>query len=178
MISMRHAGGALLALLVVLGSGCKKPTTDTGPVASAAPVAAPAVPVDHVPPGSLAPGTEKAFALVLPLGFARPTRVERTSASIGVAQPKQVVTYIKERVRDGKLIEGKTDDRTVFDGVRIPDEPDRYLRIVVTKQGDSTLIDVTDVTPPPALPNVSQTERYKQVGLDPQGRLLHPKTLE
>jgi len=176
-------GIAPLAALLVLGAmggGCKKPPPDDANELTEAPPPTPAaVPVDHVQPGSLAPGKEKAFALVLPLGFPHPITVDSTAASEGLVGSTEVVTYISERVRDGKRIEIKTEDRTVFEGVRVPDEPDRYLRIVVTAKGETaTLIAVTDVTPPKALPPVSEAERYKQVGMDPRGHLLRPNTIE
>jgi hypothetical protein len=166
----------LLGMLVLVVAGCKKPppTEET----SEQPRPAPAVPTDHVEKGSLAPGKEKAFALPLPLGFPPPTQLDRTAASVGVVDPKQVVTYVKERVRDGKLIESRDGERTVFEGVRLPEEPDRYLQVVVADRHGSTLITVTDVTPPAPLPPTTEAERYKQVGMDPKGRLLHPRTLE
>ena len=165
------------ALVVMLGalSGCTKPP-DPDPKPERPKAALPAVPEDHVDKDSLAPGKEKAYALVLPYNFAITARVDRTTSAVGMAPSKQVITYIKERVRDGKLIEG--DPRTVFEGVRIPEEPDRYLQIVVTARSATTVVTVTDVTPPPELPPVSQPERYKQVGLAPNGQLLHPRTIE
>ncbi len=180
-IGVRCLGAALALSIALVSAGCKKPADDAdNPQQASKPV--PAVPKDNVESNTLVPGKEKAYALVLPLGFTVQTRLDRTAASLGAAQPKQVVTYIKERVRDGKVIESDPhsmgEERTVFEGVRIPDEPDRYLQIVVTPRRGATLITVTDVTPIPALPPASEAERYKQVGMDPQGHLLHPHSIE
>ncbi len=167
----------IAAMSVALAAGCKKAPADDDMKTQPAAKPKPAVPKDYADKGSLPPGTDKAFALVLPFGFNVQTRLDRTAAAMGMAQSKQVVNYIKERVRDGKVIE--TDpERVVFEGVRIPDEPDRYLQIVVTNRNAATLITVTDVTPAPAIAPTSQSERYKQVGLAPNGQLLHPHTIE
>ncbi len=171
------AATVLVSGLMLFMAGCKSPPPDDHePVVREAPKAAPQVPVDHVAKDSLVAGTEKAYAVVLPLGFAVKASVEQTRVAMGAATAKQVVTYLKEQVRDGKVLEGP--ERTVFKGVRIPAEPDRYLEIVVTERSDTVLIAVTDVTPLPPLPPATQDERYKQVGLDPRGRLLHPHTIE
>ena len=168
--------GATSLLVTGLLLGCKDPPPDDHqPIARPAPKAA--LPADHVDKDTLVPGTEKAYAVVLPLGFAVRSSVQLTRVAMGTATAKQVVTYLKAQVRDGKVLEGP--ERTVFNGVRIPAEPDRYLDIVVTEQrADFVLISVTDVTPPPPLPPASQDERFKQVGLDPRGHLLHPRTIE
>lgn len=170
-----------LLLSLALVAGCTKAPVDDSESRKGRTATTPeqALPTDHVEPNTLAPGTEKAYALILPLGFKVTTRLDRTTAAVGMAQPKLVVNFIKERVRDGKLVEGRDEtERTVFEGVRIPDEPDRYLQVIVTPRPGSTLITVTDVTEIPPLPPTSESERYRQVGLDPAGNLLHPRTME
>jgi hypothetical protein len=135
-----------------------------------------AIPKDHVDEGTLVPGSEKAYAIAVPVGFAVTSRVGKTITILGKEPTRKVVNYLKERVRDGKVLE--SNEHTVFQGVRIPDDPARYLEIEVVDKRFGTVISVTDVTPAPELPPATQEERYKQVGLDPQGRLLNPRTLE
>jgi len=168
-----------LALAATSLAACKGQTragTDGGdPLARAD-----AAPVDHLAPGELVEGKQKAFALVLPreLEIKRefPGTVHATSRT---AKPEQVANYIRARVQDGIVAAGAAG--TKFLGVHAKGELTRDLSIEVNAgtPGVATCdVLVEDVTRPPVVPGLSDDERRRQVGLTPDGKLLDPKHLE
>jgi hypothetical protein len=136
-----------------------------------------AAPVDHLAAGELVAGDRKAFTLVLP----RDVRVDQGLTDVvfasGLVSASDLANYIRHRVRDGTVSVGAT--ATIFDQVKAVDDPGRtlFIRIVAGPNGQGARIEVRDVTPP-LEPNLSGTaERWRQFGLDPNGKLLDPQHL-
>lgn len=165
---------APLAASVLSLAACNPPAGDAVPAASATAQASDARPIDHVGKNELLEGPERAFALKLPRGM----RPKGTFVDVvyveGEPEVRKVIDYVAARVRDGTVSRGERS--ATFDGVRIPEEPTRYLRIVVglTPTG-ATKLEVHDVTKKPAAAASSDAERLKRVGLSPNGKLL-PKS--
>ena len=162
---------ALAALAVSAASACKsKPPPEPPP--------APA-PVDRLAPGELPLGTEKAFALPLPITS---VVLQSYGGSYFVRtgySAEEIVNFIRLHVKGGKVVAGTSS--TTFTDVVVPAEPARHLDIDIRRSTSlneaRTEIRVTDVTPPPDDPNLSEADRWKKVGLTPDGKLLDPKHL-
>ena len=124
-------------------------------------------PVDHLAPDELTRGTERAFALVLPRGFAVRARFGSSVLAEGPATAQSLARYLAEQVKDG---DAKVQpQRATFTGVRAIEEPARVLKIRVeeTSVGNCQL-QINDETPPPD-PGGSVEERMKRVGRSADG---------
>lgn len=170
------ASVACAAWLATASCSSSKPvatSTDGGPAARP--------PADHLAPGELAEGTEKAFGLVLP----RDMVIHRTfpnviHASSKTARPEHVANYFRARVQDGTVSAGAAE--TKFVGVKAKTELTRVLAIEV-RGGNPGLatcdVMVQDITPPPVEPGLTEAERRRRMGLSPDGKtLLDPKRIE
>lgn len=155
--------------------GCHKPEDSTP--APLAPVAAEAgPPIDHLAPGELLEGTEKAFALILPRGLHIQSAFMKSVYAVGSPNMDDVANYIRARVRGGTVTRGATG--TVFDDVTVPAEPKRILHILVSRLPavDACRIEVRDITPAPPLPIPStEAERFRAAGLTPSGKFIDPQ---
>jgi hypothetical protein len=165
-----------VAIAIALAS-CKKDEAATEPLA-AGPTADAAVarPADHLAPGELLEGTEKAFGLTLP----RAMHVDQAFVDVvyasGDLKPEAVANYIRGRVRMGTVQIGAAS--TLFERVQIPGLPGREIAIRVSQgeRGEGCRVDFRDVTPPVLPP--TEAERWKAVGLSPEGKILDPTHLE
>jgi hypothetical protein len=166
----RKAARAGVLLFALAGPACARhePTA----AAPAADAGVKAKPVDHLAPGELVEGSQRAFGLVLP----RLMPIERTFDDVvfasGSVPAEAASRYVEARVRDGKVHRvGATD---VFEAVHVPGEP-KLLRIVVERatNGGGTRLEIRDVTPLPAV-NVPADEegRWRAVGMKPNGEPL------
>ena len=164
---------------IVLSAAChgSSPSGDApAPTASAAAVAAATVPADHLAPGELLEGTDRAFDVLLPQGL----HVDGTFVDVvmtsGPLTMHPLVEYFRAHVRNGDLREGAAS--ATFDHVTAPDKPDRPLAIHILKAGDGAHVEIRDVTPPKLQPLLDEPARWKQVGLTPSGRILDPTHLD
>jgi hypothetical protein len=160
----------LAATLVLVAIACKKT-----PPPSSSEIDAAVGPRDHLAPGELAEGPDKALSLPLPRA-ARVTRSYREEVHVSSsAAPEEVANFVAARVKSGKRIVGAT--TTTFEDVVVPSSPKTHLTIEIRTgapgEGRSTMI-VRDVTVgPPA--NIAPEEAWKKAGMTPDGRLLDPK---
>jgi hypothetical protein len=170
MIGRLGAGALLLGVFA-----CKR-DEDLPVMPAESASAAPTLPVDHLAPGELLEGSEKAFALWLPRGMhVDGTFVDVVYAS-GTVPSDALANYVRAHVRDGKVVTGATG--TVFDRVRIPAAPDVELAIYVRPAPQGSSIEIRNVTPTksPDLPD--ENERWKAAGLKPGGGVLDPTHLQ
>ena len=133
-------------------------------------------PVDHLAPGELLEGSEKAFDLWLPRGMHVDGAFVDVVYASGTVPSDGLANYVRARVRDGKVITGATG--TVFDRVRLPAAPDVELAIYVRPSPLGSSIEIRNVTPvrSPDLPD--ENERWKAAGLKPGGGVLDPTHLQ
>lgn len=166
--------GTLLALAVTGCSSKPVTTTDAGAQATA-------LPVDHLAPGELAEGKEKAFGLTLPRDMSIQRQFPNViHASSKTARPEQVANYFRARVQDGTVSAGAAE--TKFIGVHAKTELTRNLAIEVRggAPGMATCeVMVQDITAPVAEPGLTEEERRRRVGVSADGKkLLDPKNTE
>ena len=168
--------GAVVALAAVASatSACDRtaPTEASPPEPS---VAAPA-PVDHLAPGELVPGPERAFTLVLPRGFHVDGAFADAAYAIGPGEVHPVTQYFRARLQGGGLREGESS--ATFEHVHTPDEPQRDLRVHVANVAAHVRVEVDDTTQPAAPTLPDERSRWRQVGLTPNGRLADPTHLD
>jgi len=167
-------------VVVVACTGCRgAPSSDdaqrlNGTTSIPAPALAPA---DHLAPGELLEGGDDAFGLTLP----QKLRVDGAFAQViyasGPVSVHPLVGYFSARLRDGDLREGET--AASFEHVHVPRKPERELAIHIVGIGQAMArVEIRDTTPPqiPALSD--ERERWKRVGVTPEGRLLDRTHLE
>ncbi len=143
---------------------------------TSAPSAAPVAPADQLIPGELAEGTIDAFGLKLPRIMKLDTRFPDATFASGEASHKDVVNYIRSRVVAAKVETLQT--KTMFEGVTLKAAPENKLHIEVIAVGaDRSKIVVRDETRPPAKPGLTEEERWREVGMTPQGELIDPSHL-
>ena len=169
MIEQLGAGALLLGAFA-----CKR--EEELPVLPAASASAVPTPVDHLAPGELLEGNEKAFELSLPRGMHVDGAFVDVVYASGTVPSDGLANYVRARVRDGKVVTGATG--TVFDRVRLPAAPDVELAIYVRPAPQGSSLEVRNVTPvrSPDLPN--EDERWKAAGLKPGGGVLDPTHLQ
>lgn len=163
--------GAALSLGLVLVS-CHRPHQDAGPAPSAS------VARDRLAPGELVDGPLHAFELRLPVGMEIREAFSSVVYAWGPVDPMQLANYLRGQVKGGSISVGAA--ATVFDQVTAPGNAKRILRLRVetTGQGRSARLEVRDVTPPPPVPAVDDAERWKRVGMTPDGKLIDPSHLQ
>ena len=169
MIGRLGAGAFLMGVFA-----CKR--EEELPVLPAASASVAPTPVDHLAPGEVLEGNEKAFALWLPRGMHVDGSFVDVVYASGTVPSDVLANYVRARVRDGKVVTGATG--TVFDRVRLPAAPDVELAIYVRPAAQGSSIEIRDVTPvrSPDLPD--ENERWKSAGQKPGGGVLDPTHLQ
>ena len=136
--------------------------------------------IDHLAAGEMLEGNVTAYALKLPRGYSRTVTVKRAISAEGPGKPEDVTNYIRARVRSGDVHVGASSTR--FVGVRVPEEAERILNIVVEpdfRPGRVRVL-VEDMTPLPEPPADQRdpASRMKSVGLTMDGKPIDPKRFE
>ena len=85
-------------------------------------------------------------------------------------------TFVRQRVTAALVDTGPS--KTVFSGATLKAAPQQTMRIEVISLEGETQVVVRDETRPKAREGLSEEERWREVGLDPKGRLLDPTHLE
>jgi hypothetical protein len=162
---------ALVMSLLIVATSCRRHDDETVQKPPPAPA------VDHLAPGELVEGPLRAFELRLPVGL----EIREAFASVvyagGPVDPMKLANYVRSHVTGGSISVGAA--ATVFDQVTVPSNPKRPLRIRVDPmaQGHAARLEVRDVTPTPAVSAADDAERWRRVGMTPDGKLLDPAHL-
>jgi hypothetical protein len=163
----------LVLALSIAGLAChrREPEAEPAPAPSA-------TPVDRLAPGELVPGDGKAFAVALPRGMSVDQALTDVVYASGPMAASDLANFVRAHVRDGQVSVGAT--ATVFDQVKAIDDPSRllFIRVFPGPMGRGARMEVRNVTPP-VQPNLaSPEERWKQMGLTPEGKIRDPKHLQ
>ncbi|MDI1445471.1 hypothetical protein [Polyangium sp. 6x1] len=172
---MKHALLCAAAALVLL-SGCRGESERRAPAPASS--AAPAPRPDQLAPGELAEGTVDAFGLKLPRAMTVTAQFPDAVFARGSVRAEDVTTYVKERVVSARV--ASEPPKTVLQGAtaKSAPAPARVLDIEIFMRDDHTEIVVRDVTRPPAKDGLTEEERWRELGLTPQGQPLDPTKLE
>ena len=134
-----------------------------------------AAPIDQALPGELAEGTELAFGLPLPRIVTIRRRFDDVLFATGDAPPDQVANYVRQRVSADKIETGP--EKTLFTRATVKGKPGPLVTVSVIANGGRTDIEVRDVTPKPEMKGQSPDERWRALGLQPDGTPLDPTQL-
>jgi hypothetical protein len=166
------------ALLALTAAACRKEeATEHEPAPlPALPSSPDAAPADHLAEGELLEGTEKAFGLTLPRQVKVDSRFVDLVYASGAPRPDAVANYIRARVRYGTVRIGAAN--TLFEKVQMPEAPGREIsiRVAAGDNGRGCVIEMRDVTPPKPLEG-SEVDKWRAVGLSPDGKILDPQHL-
>jgi hypothetical protein len=146
------------------------PSVAPAPIARSA-----AQPVDQVLPGELAVGSVRAFGFPLPRVMTVKGRFDEVVFAAGQAPADQVANYVRQRVTADKIVTGP--EKTVFSRAAVKATPGPLMTISVVAHGDKTEIEVRDITPKPAKEGLTPEERWRELGLNPDGSPIDPTRL-
>lgn len=171
------AAAIVAALAFAALAGCKRRPPPTDAPREATPVAtASAAPADHALPNEIAEGKERAFGLPIPRQMRVISRFDDVVFASGDLAPELVANYVRQRVIAGHVETGPA--KTVFTSATLRSDPTHTLRVDVTSRNGDTELTVRDETRPPAREGLTEAERWKALGLSPNGAPLDPTHLE
>lgn len=133
---------------------------------------------DELARGEFPEAKEPLYSLAVPRG----TRVTYRFHSQIIAEtpipPEQLSNFVQARVKGAAAVRGTAS--TKWDKVTTLKEPGRLLEIEVRPSRSTypSEIRVTDVTPPPIDPNQTEADRWKAVGITPDGKIIDRKNLQ
>ncbi len=132
---------------------------------------------DRLPPGELLEGEEDVFGFAIPKPMKIRAHFGDSVHLAGVVPPGTIEGYISARVNASRVeVAGQ---RTTYPEVTIKGgDPKRVYQIDVISHGDEVRMVIRDMTPLPAIPGLTEEERWKRAGLKPNGELIDPKRLE
>ncbi|MFO0679545.1 MAG: hypothetical protein U0169_23665 [Polyangiaceae bacterium] len=165
-----------LSLVLALGTAACRGKTESAPGAPA--TVATTKPVDHLGSNELVQGPTKVFELPLP-------RVARVHRKLGdtvyvnaACTLDEMATYLDAHTEGGKVTRWK--EQLDIEHAHVKGAPSRILKISAypRREGESgTTLVLFDETPAPST-FTTEADRYKSVGLLPNGKLVDPKQLD
>ncbi|MCB9588684.1 MAG: hypothetical protein H6718_24960 [Polyangiaceae bacterium] len=163
-------------LLALVCAACNGTPEEVAPAAASA--APSAHPVDHLAKGELAQGEEKLFGLPIPQKMRVERRFLDAAHAAGPVTPEDLSNYVRQRVSVAQVEIGAA--RTVFPRVLIHGgDPKKIYRIEVSpRSGGGSELEVRDITPAPIPSGLSDAERWRRAGRNPDGTPIDPKKLE
>jgi hypothetical protein len=160
-----------LAAALLCASCHSKPT----PPAPAATASTP--PVDHLAPGELAVGSSEVWGFRIPKDMHIEYRYKEAVHLAGSVKADALANYVRDHVVVSHVEIGAA--RTIFPNARIKGGPEQMVfRFEVSPAPGLTRLVITDVTPPPIEPGLSDEERWRKAGLSPKGEPLDVQKFE
>lgn len=132
-------------------------------------------PVDTTVPGELPEGTFDAFGLKLPRRMKIVAQMDDAVYAVGTMRLEHVTNYVRSRVDTDEIETGPT--ATIFSDAKVRGG-DKTLQVQVSLVSRGIQIIVRDKTRKPAIEGLSEKERWKRVGLTPDGKVLKDHRLE
>jgi hypothetical protein len=170
-------GWVAAAALLTLGCGRRGGSRPAPGSSTAAPsVEELPLPTDHALPDELAEGSDEVFGLPIPRRMKITGRYSDMVSASGDVPAEMVANYVRRRVIAAHVETGP--GKTVFDRATSREHPSKVMRIDVIARSSSTDIYVRDQSVPSARDGLTPEERWKQLGLKPDGTLLDPAHLE
>lgn len=173
----RHGVLLVAALLLALPSGCKKdaPSEKAAGAASAG-KAKRRPPVDRLAKDEMAPGDTVVWGFSVPRGMKLEAQF-RDAAHIGGKMPfDALVEYVGKQIAPQHAEIAPR--RALFPRARIlAGAVDRVYDIEVNQRRRRTHIVIRDITPPPTVDGLTESERWQRLGLTETGDPIDPKEL-
>jgi len=165
----------LLMGALILSCGRSEPNQKSEGAIVAPPRAAPrALSPDRLPPGALLEGEEVAFGFHFPKGMVV-SKLRKRARARGDVNFDQLVDYVKARiaVRHAEMF----GSRLVFPNATILGQSGQFTLTLLEGKREQVLL-IEDNATPPAAVGLSEADRWKRVGLKPNGELIDPKGME
>ncbi len=124
--------------------------------------------VDRLLPGELGQSKLLVFGFPIPQGMNVERRYADSVHLVGPISPTALTAYVRAHAATGpaELI----GSRKVFSKIHIRGgDPSRLYNIEIDDSGAARRLIVTDVTPPPLEPGLSDEERWRRAGYNPDG---------
>ncbi|HXS18964.1 MAG TPA: hypothetical protein VN764_17310 [Polyangiaceae bacterium] len=167
---------ACLLLVTVVSGGCSKSHPEHQPEATkASPRTAPrALSPDRLPPDALLEGEQEAFGFRFPQGMTV-SKLRKQARAEGEVNFDQLVDYVKARIsaRHAEMF----GPRLVFPRAAILGHSGDFTLTLIEGKREQVLL-IEDESRSPATVGLSEAERWKRVGLKPNGELIDPKGME
>jgi hypothetical protein len=157
-------------LAPLLAAACL-PDEQPAPPPPAPPTAS--VAVDSAKPGELAEGDEEAFGFPIPREMRVKAKMDDTWLAEGRLHQEHVANYVRDRVDASHVDTGPT--KTVFREARLKGDPNHLYEIEVAVSRAGTALIVRNRTRKPAEPGLSEKQRWEQVGMTPDGKVIENK---
>lgn len=126
--------------------------------------------VDHLLPGELAEGKERALGLALPRDLRVVRSFQQSVVARGRVNPEALTDYVRRRV-SASAVETSL-ERTTFARVHVNSEPPgKQVKIDIVRDEEATMLLIEDTTPPEQTPGLSEEERWRRAGVNPQNPL-------
>lgn len=138
-------------------------------------------PSDHLVVGEAVEGKERVFGLALPRLARIAARGDRMVDVYSALSPEDLVNFVRERVKDGKITPGSSS--TLLVDVTPLGDPAKRVTIDVHAfhGGDGAVrseMVVRDTTALPVEPGLSDEQRWQKAGLTPSGQIADPRNLK
>lgn len=167
------ARGLVVACAFLVAS-CK--TKRDEPVREILPVPVGTIRVDSVPDGELAEGTVDAFGLRLPRGMRLEASFDDALFAGGAFSLERVSNYLRKRV-EAEHVETAA-KKTVFRHATLEGSKVVLHIEVLAASVNKVQVIVRNETPKPPTQGLSEEQRWKQVGLGPDGKRVLPAANE
>lgn len=124
--------------------------------------------IDRLLPGELAQSNLLVFGFPIPQGMTIERRYADSVHLIGSIPASALASYVRAHAATGPV--ELVGQRKVFNKVRIRGgDSSRLYNIEIDDSGANRYLIVSDVTPPPLEPGLSDEERWKRAGYLPDG---------
>ena len=128
-------------------------------------------PIDHLAPGELGQSKLLAFGFPIPQGMVVERRFSNSVYLAGSVSPSALLDYVRTHAITGPA--ERIGNRRVFSKVKIRGgDSSRVYDIELDDSGTLQKLVVTDVTPPPLEPGLTEEERWRKAGYKPDGTPL------
>lgn len=155
------------AALALSGTACKRKRVEGG-------APAPSSSADHLTKGEIPEGSQRAFTLALPLHSAIKATFPGSVHVASAHSYEELAVFVKARIKDGKTRSSSSE--TMFEQVVATRDASKTLTIQVLPapivgEYKSQMV-VTDVTPAPEPPGLTDADRWRKAGLTPDGKQI------
>lgn len=163
-----------MLLLATAACACdSKPVPPAPPPGPAAAASSKPRLVDTTAPGEIAESGERAFGLALPRGLIVQERHPDHTVADGTLAFEPLANFIRARVNAAQVETGPS--KTIFVNAQVKDDPKRVVRVEVSSYAGRTRLVVRDRTKKPAEQGLTEAERWRRLGLTPDGRVIENK---
>jgi hypothetical protein len=152
------------------------PSATGGPSSQAGAGTSQATPPDHLAPGELVEGTNRAFDIALPRDMQVTQSFVDLVSATGPVSVHALARYLAARLEGGTLREGT--ESATFEHVMARGKPELELFVKIASVLGGSRVEIHKVTHQQVRLLPDEEARWRQVGLTPQGKVVDPSHAE